>query len=678
LGESELAMLVDSLALDGLSGARLAPVLLRHTGGNPMYVLETLKSLVVEGAPRSTAERLPLPATVAGLIERRLRQLSAPALALARVAAIAGGDFTVELAAQVLQQRVVDLADPWAELEAAQIVREEAFAHDLIFETTLATVPGAVARRLHGEVAAWLEQHAGEPARIAAHWQAAGQHQSAGCHWRRAADAAKVSSRHGEQAAFLEQAIAAFRHVGDVAAEVDCLEALIVALVYVDIGPRLGAAIERATALVSAPEQRLRILLASAYAEQNCGRYEPALRLAREALQLSAELGQPAAGFGAARTLAVTLTTTGRPQEALAIFEQHRGWVEVHGTAENRCEFASDRSWPLLALGRLAEARDSFEQALAIAIELDNVADINAVLNLLAGTEARMGLCRQALAHSEQAIRLHDRLGAENAASNNDYLLCGLIRARLGRYRDALQSLTHALSGFEAVGAERYADSARFELARIFVELGQLARAQRIAAPMRVVDAAAAAPRHWNIEALLAEAAGADPRPHYERLVALLGASSGSSAYNTREVAQLYLARAGDPPKVLSELNALAAAAEQHHQLGLLIAVLARRAQASRANPQLAAADVRRALGLLHDYEPEGIYRAELWAVAAEVLAAAGAADEARAAMLEGVRWVETTAREHVPDEFRDSFLNRNPVNRELLRAASRGRLAAN
>jgi len=41
------------------------------------------------------------------------------------------------------------------------------------------------------------------------------------------------------------------------------------------------------------------------------------------------------------------------------------------------------------------------------------------------------------------------------------------------------------------------------------------------------------------------------------------------------------------------------------------------------------------------------------------------------------VTWVETTAREHVPDEFRDSFLNRNPVNRELLRAASRGRLAA-
>jgi tetratricopeptide (TPR) repeat protein len=618
-----------------------------------------------------------LPTTVAGQIERRLRQLSAPALALARVAAIAAGDFTGELAAQVLQQRAVDLADPWAELEAAQILRGETFAHDLIFETTLATVPAAVARLLHGEVAAWMEPRSDQSARIAAHWDAAGRPAAAGRHWHRAAAAAKAASRRGEEAGFLDHAVAAFRQTGDLAAEIDCLEQLIVALVYVDIGRRLRDAIERALAVAATPEQRLRLLLAAGYAEQNASHYDRAVQLAREALHLAVELKQPGRAFHAARTLAVTLTATGHAHEALAVFEAHRGWVEVHGSAENRAEFASDRSWALLALGRLAEARASFEQALAIAVELDQAADINAVLNLLAGTEARMGLCRQALAHIEQAIRLHDRLGSVTATSINDYLVCGLICARLGRYREALRHASDALAKFEAVGATRYADSARFVLARIFIDLGQLARAQRVAAPLRVVDPEKAAPRQWNAEALLAEAAGANPREPYRKLLASLGDQSGSTSYNLRDVAVLECARWGDPARLPVELDTLAAAAEERHQSGLLIAVLARRAQANQAHPPQAAADVRRALALLADHEPEGIYRADLWMVAHHVLAAAGAPDEARTALEQGVRWIETTAREYVPAEFRDSFLNRNPANRELLRAASRARLAA-
>jgi len=676
LDEKALAVLVDSLAVDGLSGVRLAPVLLKHTGGNPMYVLETLKSLVLEGTAQYGHDRLPLPTTVAGQIERRLRQLTAPALALARVAAIAGSDFNGELAAQVLKQRAVDLADPWAELEAAQILRGETFAHDLIFETTLASIPTAVARLLHGEVAAWMEPRSDRFARIALHSEAAGQSASAGRHWQRAAAAAKAASRRGEEAEFLEHAVAAFRQVGDHAAEIDCLELLIVALVYVDIGQRLRSAIERALAADAAPGERLRTLLSVGFAEQNCGNYDRAAAAAREALQLSAQLGLPASGFYAARTLGVSLTALGSSHEALAVFEAHRGWVEVHGSAENRAEFASDRSWPLLALGRLAEARASFEQALAISVELDQAADINASLNLLAGTEARMGLCRQALAHIQQAIRLHDRLGSVTATSMNDYMILALLCERLGRYGEALRHAGDALKAFEAVGATRYADSARLILARAFVALGQLAQAKRIAAPLRVTDPAQAAPRHWHIEALLAEAAGANPREHYHKLLLALGGQSGSMSYNTRDVAALECARWGDRSQMRAEFDALAAAAEERGQCGLLIAVLARRAQANTLDMQQGAADARRALALLAEYEPEGIAWAELFTVAHQVLAAAGAKAEAHAALQEGVRWVQSTAREFVPDEFRDSFLNRNPANRELLRAASRERPA--
>jgi hypothetical protein len=47
-------------------------------------------------------------------------------------------------------------------------------------------------------------------------------------------------------------------------------------------------------------------------------------------------------------------------------------------------------------------------------------------------------------------------------------------------------------------------------------------------------------------------------------------------------------------------------------------------------------------------------------------------ADEARTALRRAVDWITRTAAEHVPPEYRDSFLTRNPFNRELLTSATR------
>ena len=130
LDEAEMAELVDSLGLPELQGQPIAAELVRHTGGNPLYALETLKLGVAEGslgavaAGPGAALRLPRPGSVGALIERRLRQLSTRALALARVAAVAGVDFHIELAELATGVRAVDLADAWAELEQARRIHE--------------------------------------------------------------------------------------------------------------------------------------------------------------------------------------------------------------------------------------------------------------------------------------------------------------------------------------------------------------------------------------------------------------------------------------------------------------------------------------------------------------------------------------------------------------------------
>ena len=84
--------------------ARWPRALLRHSGGNPLFALETLRDMVSPGGAgaragrRSCRSRAASPRWSSGA----LAQLSAAALKLARVAALAGADFDAELAAAVL------------------------------------------------------------------------------------------------------------------------------------------------------------------------------------------------------------------------------------------------------------------------------------------------------------------------------------------------------------------------------------------------------------------------------------------------------------------------------------------------------------------------------------------------------------------------------------------------
>lgn len=69
---------------------------------------------------------------------------------------------------------------------------------------------------------------------------------------------------------------------------------------------------------------------------------------------------------------------------------------------------------------------------------------------------------------------------------------------------------------------------------------------------------------------------------------------------------------------------------------------------------------------------PADLYIGEAWWLAAQVFDANGDGDDALMALARGAAWVRRIALPQVPDEFRDSFLQRNPSNRALLAAADR------
>jgi hypothetical protein len=85
-----------------------------------------------------------------------------------------------------------------------------------------------------------------------------------------------------------------------------------------------------------------------------------------------------------------------------------------------------------------------------------------------------------------------------------------------------------------------------------------------------------------------------------------------------------------------------------------------------------AAHAMRELMPRIEQVQPADLYLGEAWWIAAQVFEASHDGDQALLALAHGAQWVRRVALPQVPDEFRDSFLQRNATNRALLAAADR------
>lgn len=672
LTEAEMAALIDSLGLPELDSAQLAPQLARHSGGNPLYALETLKLGLASGLLRQG--RLPTPTNVGALIERRLKQLSERALALARVAAIAGVDFSIALAEEVMGVRAVELADAWAELEAAQVLREQAFAHDLVHDAVLRSVPAAIARHLHAAVAARLETGRTEPARIATHWHAAERWREAAAQWSEAAVRARLASRREEELQLLERAADCHARSGDRAREFEVLRQAASAIIYVDVGARAERIGERLMALAGDDLQRAQALNEIAFIDQSRGDRAACERHAREALLLSERVGRPDLAFYAARSVSVALAAQGREAEALAVIDPHRAWVEAHGSDENRCEFLADRSWALTKLSRLHEARDSLQQALALAERSGHQSDVGSVLHLLASVENRLGLAASAITRLQRAIALQELLGHHSGVHGTQQLLLGALLRDQGRYGEALTLLHAAVSQLTEGSTIDFAAGARLALMQTWLDLGQAARAQQ--ALPAVSDAwspgvlGAWHLRRGHLARALGRDLGRSGEDDYAAGLAALGDDIGATATNVRGALLVHLSLARRDAQAFERVAALAAQAREGQAYGLAIVALAAAARVARDREVCGqyAAQVEQLMA--DGYSPESAAPTFIWWLLADAARAHGDAATAKRLATRGAEWIDRVARQAVPAEYRESFTHRNEVHRGLLEAA--------
>jgi DNA-binding SARP family transcriptional activator len=166
--------LLGSLALPGAES--LGQEMMRYTGGNPLYITETLKHMMESGSLEGGwPEQMPSPGRVRKLVEQRLEKLSLLALQLAQVASLALMDFDLELAGEVLELNPLGFAVPLRELEIAQLFQGERFTHDLVLESVRDSIPSALRSLLHRRLARALEKRGGAAATIAQHWLKGGE-----------------------------------------------------------------------------------------------------------------------------------------------------------------------------------------------------------------------------------------------------------------------------------------------------------------------------------------------------------------------------------------------------------------------------------------------------------------------------------------------------------------------
>ncbi len=169
LSATDIETLLEELQLEPRFAA---PTLLEYTNGNPLYILETLRYSLENKTDLRDAPR------IKSLIQSRLAALSPAAMRLAQVAAVLEQDFTLERAAKILEQPVLEILPIHAELETSEVMKGERFVHDLIFEAVQQGISAAVLRFLHGRSAEILEQARLEGSaalRIAIHYQKAGE-----------------------------------------------------------------------------------------------------------------------------------------------------------------------------------------------------------------------------------------------------------------------------------------------------------------------------------------------------------------------------------------------------------------------------------------------------------------------------------------------------------------------
>lgn len=361
----------------------LVELLTSYSDGNPFFIAEYLRAAIGEGmltrdragrwrlsesarAERPERASLPLPGTLAELIERRLSNLPEGRRALAQCAAALGRELDGDLLMAIAGLDDVAALEAIEELRVRQIVEEHGpgrlrFVHDKIREIAYERTPEPERRALHRRAAEALERRGAgadelSPA-LGHHYSRAGVPDKASLFFTRAGDRARAAYAGVGAIAFYQAAISEAEKVPAGAAQAVPLEPIEA------IHERLGEALSFAgrqeeardafmAALGRAPPddrlRRARLLRKAAKTQETRHRHEEALETyaaAEDALGAAPGEGSPAAPAYWHEWIQIQCERSwvhywlAQVDEMRSLVERMRPTVEARGTPAQRARF---------------------------------------------------------------------------------------------------------------------------------------------------------------------------------------------------------------------------------------------------------------------------------------------------------------------------------------------------
>jgi class 3 adenylate cyclase/tetratricopeptide (TPR) repeat protein len=681
LDAPQLNTLVTQLLEHAGAVVNILSFVVERAQGNPFFAEEMIRSLIEDGtlvddpatggwrATRTVAE-VQVPDTVQGVLAARLDRLPPDDKRIVQHAAIIGRTFWQRLLTETTAGRkdtrpsaAVEAALPHLEtrqlvlrLSQSQIADdwEWIFRHVLTQEVAYASVPKAVRRRVHCQVARALETHAGDQAgsfipMIAYHYERGDVPEKALEYLRRAGEQAAAQFANADAVGYFSRALALLEQAGQEPGrerEQRCALLLGREGAYGLLGERESQAadLERLVALADEMDddrRRAAVALRQAAYYEATSDFPAALEAAQEAVEWAEQAGDPNKIEGLI-AWGRALLRQGAFEEARHQLEQVLALARQRGDRPGEANSLHYLGAVLYFLGDCRGARDHWEQALAVRRALGNRRGEAITLSNLVAVYDRLGDFSKGQRHSEQALAIHqtigDRRGEAQALSN-----LASIHHALGNLTTARDYHERSLALFQTIGDRRGQALAAENLGLVLHDLGD--------------DQAA---RRYCEQALEIERA--------------IGDRQGEGY----ALAHLALALEG-----LGELEEAAAAYGQALQLrreigqeALAVDDLAGLARVAIGQGQMAAAlaHVEEALAWVEEHGEAGVeYPLRVYLAGVDVLTAAGQPERA-AAVLKTAHTLLLEQAARISDEAtRHSFLEDVPGNRRIKERLSRG-----
>jgi DNA-binding SARP family transcriptional activator len=662
LAAEAIAPFVESLALPAVDVKAVASALVRRIGGNPLHLLETIRH-ALEKHGHLSADKLEAPARVAELLEQRLVTLPADGLLVVRIAAVAGNDFGPELAAAVSRRDVLELADAWHALERQGLLDARGFMHDLIGEAAQRLLPQPIAQALHARVAAYLVRHGASAARLAHHLLSAGDDAAAVPHLGAAARQAwKLGRSRETRDAYLRAAgIELARGQSDAAFDLLFSRAEAIA----QLGPleAFDDAVERLAPLTHTPSQQARLAFLRAVGFHHRADHAGCLGRLDAALAQAIACDDAAIEAGCRYTMGYYAAHEGRLQESIEQLSAAVALLRRSGREQRAMVIELSIHSVLLWTGQAKLALDRQRDALQRVLDAGSSNMLATVMTRQADSELRLGnidAAGLALGRALEALRATDMIDTDLAAATR--AIAGVQR-RCGRWGEALDIVHETQQRLGDDGdPDRWLAQA---LADIYLDLGRPDLAHR------QIEAFAAASRH---SARLRQRALA-LRWRYSLAIGtgIETAAAVARALNSENLLQacklvLVAGQAAAPEPTAAQCAALIARCEPQGLREELVPLRALSALllAQEGEPQAAQDSIRLAELALRQGEI-GVVTPLCGLWLARALRELGQPSEAALHAKAAVTWLERNARDAVPLEFRNTFLHRNPVHRELL-----------